>query len=527
MIHLSVFCPLERVAAYLVEIGRRAKATSLTLDATGLDLSHTCYMVPITDNINFNLGLSVAERRKLLSLPTWDCSVRFLFENGDTATRRVHVVQSLLTDAPSVKFIERTIDGVKKKIINGELADGSLCCYPEALDTIFPTQEMSIVDRVNVVGSDVRPYYNYVQVSKDDESIVIYGPDCRSELMTVAKIKLGSKEFNIIENGHVESVNSETTPVEMGAKKSSRIITYLHLGDQVSEFVFGQINNFLDGSAIPGSDLLKLIKVISFIELANSRNTEPFSTNEIDYRSDSRELHVYFSKREHGYTIFDDKFIKFYQRYIEANEEISSIFEQVDATSTSIIVYEKKDGVLGKSAPLVGEKRVMSCMALSLAYILSSPYDCSLVDMISNITAMLNAGVIYINNDGVLEGNTRAAIEKPLSFKSRFGLLPSRISFTRKDYTKLSELSDGLYVLGLDLDTSKMGLEHYCVVRVNNHHALLEYDPWSVTRKPYGYDLTYEIVGESTFISFHGDMMVLGVTSDLQDLGFGGGDELV
>lgn len=505
MINVKVFCPFERITSIFISKAREAGASELRINFDGFGQRS----LVLNENDDRALGFSVADRKRFLRTDVITGKVSFVFPDS-VVGREFTVENSMMTDSPVCKSV--SVDG--KTCVNGELSDSKPIAYPEAVVTTF--RDLKIESQIGKpISTAVRPFYQYILLKDDETHYTIMGPSSlliKKEFHQIGTITHGSRQYSLVsdENNVTDEpvIDVVTQMKDKTVDLHASMNIYLTDGTHSKLFIFGQKNFFFDGVELDYNLVLSILKAASYFETfgCSGPGSEFIHDHDLYVPVQIDTNCVYFS----------NDFEKFISKYIQSNQVITNLFKQIEATSSSLILYDSNGvpGVLSSSA------KNSACFALSFAVMLAAMYGNSVTGFISSLTSCLNNGTLKIVTGSVV-GNTSATLQQA----KKFTISGKNLNIVRKDYKLPSEITglNGLCMLGLekpDWKTRAPGEpDHWIVCEARDGSLTCYFDPYTLQPISIGTNVTPSLDGgESILLTIQG-------TCDnvaLSDLGIAG-----
>lgn len=505
MINLAVFCPFERVTSLVYSnIAEPAGVASFEIDFTPSKASWGSRHVAINElGPNRALGYSESDRLEFLNKREVKFKVRFKNQDALQTTPEYDgvVYNCLMTDAPRQKTF--TYEG--KDCVNGFSVGGDRCAYPEAAQYMLTEQQIRY-DPLCQKGDDLRTFWSFIYYGLVNRKVIkILGPCVEDALPRTMSVTTLGKTFNVFD------ITAKVTMEAPASSDQKEVITQniyfspaiiLRFNGAEIPFVFTQKPVSVDGRPLQYADVLKILYVAMYIEL--SKISQQFKLPKVPGYKEEQGI-LYVDVQDAGnYVRVGKDFDDFYFQYAADNQTINDVMENFAATRKSLIIQKGK-----AIAPVSSAESNSACFALCFANIMGSLAHATYLDEFMALDKCVDAGLLFINESGTLEGNTNSLIGNPKTFglKSTKGVV--NVTVQRKDITDIRDLKGvtGRAILGYDpkADNAAVGVpDHYVVVDVKGEHLELVYDPYMSGNSTFvGMDVTqYLTQPESCLITF-------------------------
>lgn len=505
MINLAVFCPFERVSSLVYSnLAEPAGVDSFEIDFTPSKASWGSRHVAVNElGPNRALGYSEGDRLEFLNKREVKFKVRFHNSDPLKSTPEYDgiVYNCLMTDAPRQKTF--TYEG--KDCVNGFSVGGERCAYPEAAQYMLTEQQIRY-DSLCQKGDDLRTFWSFIYYGLVNRKVIkILGPCVEDALPRTMSVTTLGKTFNVFDVTAKVAMDvptnngTETTKVTENIYFSPAII--LRFNGAETPFVFTQKPVSVDGRPLQYADVMKILYVAMYIELSK---LSQLKLPEVPGYKEEQGI-LYVDVQDAGnYVRVGKEFDDFYFQFAADNQTINDVMENFAATRKSLIIQKGK-----AIAPVSSAESNSACFALCFANIMGSLAHATYLDEFMALDKCIDAGLLFINKSGTLEGNTNSLIDKPKTFglKSTKGVV--NVTVQRKDIKNIESLKgvSGLAILGYDpkADNAVEGVpDHYVVVDVKGEHLELRYDPYMSGNSTFvGMDVTqYLTQPESCLVTF-------------------------
>jgi len=483
MIRLSIFCPFERISSFLYNKAAAAKAVRYKFSIDGFGGREITI-----DKLGPNraLGYSVQDRERILAIPVVNGSVDFFFENGEIVRRKICIKHELLTNYPIAKAF--SFDG-KDNLTNGDIA-GEKVGYIEAAPYILTEKNVIPAERhFEVKNSQVlRPFYGYISVTELNEEgervYCFYGPAAPTYSATnFCSVRTNGIEMKIFKAGTYNESPEKTNEMNKMSEElgNPTLKVFYRFDNQLTPFVISQIQPNLDGRLLRMRDIFMVLSISAFIESLPKLGYVGVKVH--GYDESKNEYVVDLQPRGSMYAVVPEVENDFYH-YCADNERLRFITDFLSASDKALHVTNPsiEGKATGKDGKLISNDST-SCFALCLSYILSCVSGGSYTDFVLALKACFDQGIVSVDENGHVYGQTAALIGKPRVFE-----LPSlnggnRFTLSRADFKEIPKGSrSGLAILGFDPKTEnrfKGQPDHYVVVFADSETQTLSliYDP--------------------------------------------------
>lgn len=179
MIHLSVFCPFERIFTLFWKLVTVKELDALELDIPGFPLFKMSVTEAFLKEKQQGLGISEVYREKFFLEKPPLAMLRCY--RGDEMTEKVlHLYHDLLTsarqDSPADDVKAENSDGLASYRNGHFLADGLECRYPEAYKTVLGGVALRASETAPVADT-FRTFFNFILAGVRDDGYEIHCPD--------------------------------------------------------------------------------------------------------------------------------------------------------------------------------------------------------------------------------------------------------------------------------------------------------------------------------------------------------------
>lgn len=512
--HYSVFCPYERVATvlnnYFRSKDKNYHSTRLDFNVDGAVKSRV--IMREQDDVGF--GFSVEERMSFSKTEEIEFSIKIA--SGDQLlNREVVVIHDLYTTVPYTKG----------KQTNTTLASNEKVCANEALTTVAGVGALESVDGV-YDDSGARPFYQYICTGMDTSGkYVIHGPAVMPWLKCDRVVSVNGTVYPIGSTftneppKHAQIGVNAPSASTIVVQKPSVLKVFFKISGSNTLFPVQllQKNVIVDGRPVGGLTLLQALKLACFCENLSANGQLGLLPGEMRLGDDA--VVILLNRNSVSWSLAPEC-LSFYEMHCVGNNDIAHLFKYLSATEKDILI-SGPDGAIGR---LYSTTTSSSCFVLSFATMMSLLDRGSFITLLQALNSMVEAHLLRVQGNGKVVGKTASMKDHTLVTIGSLSGVPRTVSLSRVNLT-LDSCVPGVYILGFDpsVENKQVGEpDHYIVVRCDElKHLWCCYDPLGICAV--GADVTtYSNTKDAVLIRFDGDVLVGGLSVDLQDALTGG-----
>jgi hypothetical protein len=482
MINFAVFSPLGRVLAVLIT---QIKGRGLSVSEIEMTVPEIGYVGRFSlDNIDVDVGDTVSQREMLASLDSFSVELKFFRDGATFKSGKVIVNNVLLTDAPvydKIKF-------GKEEVVNGFMADGTRCAYPEAVVTTAYGMKYEALGS-GQRPSSIRPFYQYNLASWDVDSdeFIIEGPsNILFTLVGTGVLQHGKNKYVLLKNGNPQTiVSSPERRSDLENKNSFGIILSDSKGGLETHYKFGQQTFSMNGHSLSARAQLFVLALATYYEAVRAGLIEVKGLDShLEIRtvksgnSVQTELVIPVRLNSDNRYVLETTIEEFIFGYVLPNDHIRTIFDGfgINSFDDQLLLTRKVEAntVVGL---ISGAGKSHACFALASSRLISINLGDSYTTWLTTLKGMVDDGLLKKDVDDTFYGDTSAILNKTAILESDAYIF-KQLKISRKDYT-MKEAPDGYLLVGLDpwSQNRQNGPDHWVIVFKKGDSWTLVYDP--------------------------------------------------
>lgn len=472
MIHAKVFCPFERVSTLVANALGDIASAEIDIDFGSLGRTPRVKVTKKPIDVGFGFDVKLREA--------------FMRETSVGGTIHVYQNDVIIKEYPLIVYntlVTDAIPGVNPSEPNGDVSNTKVV-YEEARTTMNGVK-MHLASLNDYAEGILRPFYNYILFRKSSNLVEILGPAPAGKCWMLGDIDTPARNFrvgvmdkNIISTLELDQ-DTSVTPSVTTAPMQLALGHFVYEGSR-TPFRFAMKPLTIEGYKIAPADYLIAMKIWAFTEFVDRQDGMHQQDSPFAIRGADLPL-----MRVGEFLRLTPDALNFYTQFVANSEIIARLFNRFSYDGDGAVVYSFN----GKKAPIIGFK-TSACFAISLTYMLSLQFDLSVYTLVNTFNTLVDAGLMRINSDGVMEGNTRAIIGNPTTITVHTLNGVYSVTLSRFDDKELRE--NELLIFGYDpTDISQApGPDHYVVARATDGRLYLVFDPLDVEPRGSNFDIT-------------------------------------